>query len=266
MFAAERVEKIKGILNEYKHVDVTTLSNVLSVSEATIRRDLERLEGNGFLKRTHGGAVINEKAAPDTTITRDDILNYEEKCQVGYIAAQLVENNEVIIAGAGATCLQFAKHLKGKKNLTIVTNNILVISELSTYKEIKVIATGGDVYANEDAISLVGEFAHKMLENIHVNKAFLGVSGVDLSSGYTANSSELALVWKKMHDVARETIILSDYTKFGKTDFVKLGPLDLAAKMITNEQVAEYFKKYYFDKGIPIYTSYKLESINEQNG
>lgn len=260
MFAVKRLEKIKEIMLEYKHVDIPTLSSILSVSEATIRRDLEKLENEGFLKRTYGGAVLNEEAAPEVHTSKENISCLEEKRLVGYIASQLVENNEVIIIGAGTTCLQFARNLKNKKNLTIVTNNLLIPSELGPYKDIKVILTGGDVFYTEGSMSLIGEFAHKMINDIYVSKAFLGVDGVDIHYGYTTNSSELALVWNKMARVAEETIILGDYTKFGKKSFIRLGPLNCAHKIVTNQEVQEEFKKYYFENGIPIYTSYELET------
>ncbi len=259
MFAAKRIEKIKEVMLEYKRVDISTLSSILSVSEATIRRDLEKLENEGFLKRSYGGAVLDEDMNVQPAPSRETTPNLDEKKMVGYIASQLVENNEAIIIGSGITCLQFAKHLKNKKNLTIVTNNVHIPSELSSNKEIKVVLTGGDVIYNDESMSMVGEFAHKMLEDIHVSKAFLGTGGVDIQFGFTSSNSDIAVMWNKMCRVANEVIILGDYTKFGKKNFIKLGPLNTAGKIVTNQEVPEEFKKYFFENGIPIYTSYELE-------
>ena len=260
MFAAKRIKKIKEIILEYKHVDIPNLSSVLSVSEATIRRDLEKLESEGFLRRSYGGAVLIEELLPQSIPSGESILNFEEKKMVGYIASQLVEPNEVIIIGSGTTCLQFAKHLRSKRNLTIVTNNVNIPAELCSNKEIKVILTGGDVISNDEGMSMVGEFAHRMLENIHVSKAVLGTGGVDLKYGFTSSSSELALVWNKMCKVADEVIILGDYTKFGKRNFVRLEALHVASKIVTNQEVPEEFKKYFFEHGIPLYTSYEIKT------
>lgn len=255
MFAAGRLDKIKELLIEYKKVDVMTLVSVLSVSEATVRRDLEKLESENFLKRTHGGAILVEDNAPELP---EDIPNLEEKKKIAYIASNFVDNNEVILIGTGTTCLQFAISLRDKRDLTIVTNNILVSNELAPYKNIQVILTGGNLYSAGDSLSMTGEFALKMLENIYADKAFLGVSGVDLNFGFSAASLELALVSKKMCEVSKETIILSDYSKFGRRSFTRLGPLNMAHKIVTNEEIAPEFKQYFYNNDIPIYTSYEL--------
>ncbi|MDD3840827.1 MAG: DeoR/GlpR family DNA-binding transcription regulator [Clostridia bacterium] len=260
MFAAERIEKIKELLYLYKHVDVTSLSSILSVSEATVRRDLEKLEKEGFLKRTHGGALLKEDVNADPHIISNSVPNYEEKKLIGYIASQLVEDNEVIAIGSGTTCLELAKNLKTKKHLSIVTNNVLIAAELSQNKNVKVILTGGHAIADETSITLIGEFAYNMISNIYVNKVFLGVDGADINNGYTCSDNEIALVWRKFHKISGEIIIAADYTKFGKRDFIKLGPLDIADKVVTNEKVAEEYKQYFFEKGIPIYTSYPFNA------
>jgi len=257
MFAAGRLEKIKELLTEYKKVDVNTLVSVLSVSEATVRRDLEKLESENFLKRTHGGAILVEEKIPEPSI---EVPNLEEKRKIGYIASNFVENNEVIIVGSGTTCLQFALNLKDKKDLTIVTNNVLVSTELARYKNIQVVLTGGNIHSTEDSLSMVGDFTIKMLDNIYVDKAFLGVSGVDIKYGFSAVNTEIALVWKKMSGVSKEIIILSDYSKFGKKSFISLGALNIADKIVTNEQVSAEFKQYFFNNDIPIYTGYEFDT------
>lgn len=257
MLAAGRLDKIKEILTEFRKVEVSTLVSILSVSEGTIRRDLEKLEEEGFLKRTHGGAILVEEKTPEPTV---EIINSEEKNMIGYIATQLVENNEIILIGSGTTCHAFAKHLKNLRDITIVTNNVLASIELNKHKGMKVALTGGNFYNTEDSISLIGDFAWKIVDDIFVDKAFLGVSGVDLNYGFTSASTELAIMWKKMVEVAKETIILCDFTKFGKRSLTRLGPLDMADKIVTNDKVPEEYKRYFFEKGIPLYTSYELDS------
>lgn len=251
----KRLERIKEMLLQYKKVDVGSLVSILDVSEATIRRDLERLEAEGFIKRTHGGAVLNEEYQETFPLP---MQNYDEKQMIGHIASKLVDNNEVIIIGPGTTCLQFAKNLKDKKDLTIMTNNLLVPVELGRYKNINVIMTGGSVYTTEDSMSMVGNFVYKTLHDIYATKAFLGVNGVDLIAGFTGINPELALIWKTMRELAKETIVLADYTKFGNRGFVKLASLDSVHKVVTNDQVPAEYKQYFFEKGIPVYTNNEL--------
>lgn len=156
MLAAERIRKIKQILVEYKRADVSNLSSLLSVSDVTIRKDLERLENEGFLTRTHGGAVINENSPSDNLYNILDIPEIEHKQMIGLIAAQIVNNNEAIFIGPGTTCLQIAKNLKDKKNLTVVTNNVSAALSLSDVSGVRVILTGGDMKTREFTHSLGG--------------------------------------------------------------------------------------------------------------
>ncbi|MFC4600725.1 DeoR/GlpR family DNA-binding transcription regulator [Cohnella hongkongensis] len=261
MFAVKRIDKIKDFLRQYKQIDISSLSSILSVSEATVRRDLDKLEMEGFIKRTHGGAILVEDPEDDFSLQElvQVVPNLEEKEAIGFIASNMVNNNDVIIIGAGSTCYQMAKQLKNKKNLTIVTNNVLIGIEYSANREIKVILTGGETYQNNNSISLVGDFSNKMLEGIYVSQAFIGVDGVDFDSGFTVNSSELGLVWNSISKVSGNLIVLADYTKFGKKGFVKCGSLDEADKIVTNDKVPDEYKQYFFEKGIPLFTKYNLE-------
>ena len=260
MLAVKRIEKIKEMLLEYKQVEITSLTNILAVSEATIRRDLEKLESENFSKRTHGGAVLIEPKESVSNIDQNNIRNYEEKRLVGYISSQLVDDNDVIFIGAGSTCNQLATHLKNKKNLTIVTNNIDICSIVANQKHIKVILTGGELYYSNRKMSMLGDFANKMLTSIYVSKAFFSVDGIDFDYGYSIIGNEFKLIWDIVSRNCDELIIISDYTKFSKKAFVKLSDLSAASKIVTNEKVPEAYKAYFFEHDIPIYTSYNLQS------
>jgi len=245
MFAEKRLKKVKELLHQYKTIEISSLSSILSVSEATVRRDLDKLEAEGLIKRIHGGAMLIEEEEDGLTFQEHlrTIANLEEKKSIGRIASNLVQNHDVIIIGSGTTCFQLACHLKDKKNLT---------------SDIKVIMTGGHVYCTESSISLVGDFSNKMLEEIHVNKAFMGVDGVDIDNGFSVNSMELALVWNQVVKISENVIVLSDYTKFNKKAFIRLGPLEMASKIVTNDKVPDVYKQFFFEKQIPIYTGYQL--------
>ena len=260
MFAEKRLKKVKELLRQYKTIEISSLSSILSVSEATVRRDLDKLEAEGLIKRIHGGAVLIEEEDDALAFQEQlrSIANLEEKKSIGRIASNLVQNNDVIIIGSGTTCYQLACHLKDKKNLTIVTNNMLIGMELSACSDIRVIMTGGNVYRTENSVSLVGDFSNKTLEEIHVNKAFMGVDGVDIDNGFSVNSMELALVWNQIVKISENLIVLSDYTKFDKKAFIRLGPLEMASKIVTNDKVPDVYKQYFFEKLIPIYTGYQL--------
>jgi DeoR family transcriptional regulator, fructose operon transcriptional repressor len=257
MFAAERLAKIREIILEYKHVDVATLSSILSVSEATIRRDLEKLETDGFLKKTHGGAVVNEEIIPEVQLSYIEDPFMEEKRQIGIIAAQMVNNNDVIFLGSGNTCFQIAKNLKERKELTIVTNNVNIVWELANQSNINLILVGGNTEISGSSISLVGQFTKKMLESLFVHKAFFTVNGINLSHGYTVNSAEQAEIYNILLRNADDVIVVADYTKFDKRALTQVGAIHMVHKIITNAQVGMDYKKYFFENNIQVFTAFE---------
>ena len=122
MFADERTEKIKALLLDYKRIDINTLISMIPASPATVRRDLEKMEKEGFLRRTHGGVVLVEAEEPAAPVPVDRYLL--EKEQIGAIAVAMIEPNDTVFLGNGTTCLQVAKNLRDRPNIRVVSNNI----------------------------------------------------------------------------------------------------------------------------------------------
>lgn len=256
MFAIERLNKIKEKLFKEKRVDVFELSELFSVTEVTIRRDLDKLEQEGFLIKTYGGAVLNEELVFEPSKPKTEDSNIEEKKMIGKIASQMIENNEAIYLSPGTTCLEIARNIKDKK-VTVVTNDLIIAQELRDSAGIKVIVTGGDLI--QSTATLVGSFALQALGGIYINRAFIGIKGANFGSGYTIDSHEEVMVIQGVRKISNEIIIAADYTKFGFTAFAKLGELTIAKKVITNKQVPAEFKKYFFENSIKLYTTFEFE-------
>lgn len=259
MFAAERLAKIREILLDYKHVDVPTLSSSLSVSEATVRRDLEKLEEEGFLKKTHGGAIISDDNFPEVQLNDAEDPFLSEKQQIGIIAAKMINNNEIVFLGSGITCTQIAKNIKDKKDLTVVTNSINILMELSHLNNINVILTGGSTEINGTAMSLIGQFTKKTLESIYVNKAFFTVNGISLKFGYTVNSTAQAEIYSIILKNADEVIVVADYTKFDRRSLTQIGPINMVKRIISNAEVSLEYKKYFFENNIQLFTAFESD-------
>ncbi len=255
MFAIERQNKIKEILFKEKRVDVVELSNLFSVTEVTIRRDLDKLQREGFLIKTYGGAVLNEDIIASSSNIEIEGIS-EEKKMIGKIASQLVEDEDAIFLSPGTTSLEIAKNIKDKR-ITIVTNDLLIGYELKDKVGIKVIVTGGDLI--QSTSTLVGGFALEALKGININKAFIGVKGVSFESGYTLGSYEEVMVMQAVRKISNDIIIVADYTKFNNTAFAKLGDLSVASKVVTNKQVPSEYKRYYFEQGIKLYTAFEFD-------
>ncbi|MCR4431545.1 MAG: DeoR/GlpR family DNA-binding transcription regulator [Tepidanaerobacteraceae bacterium] len=256
MFAIERQNKIKEILFKEKRVDVSQLSEMFDVTEVTIRRDLDKLEQEGFLIKIYGGAVLNEDILQKNVLEEAESETPEDKKMIGSIAAQMIENGEAVFLGYGTTCLEIAKKIKDKK-ITVVTNDLAIALELKDSLGVKVIVTGGDLVPSTSM--LVGRFAHQALYGIYINKAFIGVKGVNFDSGYTLDRYEEAMFIQEVAKISKEIIIVADHTKFYKTAFAKLGDLTMAKKIITNKEIPSEFKSFFFEHAVKLYTTYEFE-------
>lgn len=256
MFAIERLNKIKELLYKQKRVDVFELSELFSVTEVTIRRDLDKLEQKGFLVKTYGGAVLKENLAQSPVSIDTADQTSEEKRMIGKIASQMIEDGEAIFLSPGTTCLEIARNITDKK-VTVLTNDLSIALSLKDSTGIKIIVTGGDLIPSTS--TLVGGFALQTLKGIYISKAFIGVKGVHFDSGYTASSYEEAMVVQEVGKISSEIIVAADYTKFNHTGFAKLGELTMAKKVITNKQIPGEYKKFFFEHSVKLYTTFEFE-------
>jgi len=261
MFVPERIKKIKELLSEYKHVDVNSLSSLLSVSVATVRRDLEKLEEEGFLKKTHGGAFLveNDEYEFHNSNYVDPYLN--EKMQIGLIASEMIDNNDIVFLGNGNTCLQIAKNIKSKKKVTVITNNINVIIELAYCQNIDLIATGGKIETTDSDLIMYGTYAQNNIDRMYLYKTFFTVDAISLEFGYSVNNNDQALFYQSLIKNSKEVIVVADYSKFDKRAFAQVGPINLFKKIITNVNVDSKYKEFFYDSDIKLYTAY--EQIRE---
>lgn len=256
MFAIERLNKIKEILIKDKRVDVYELSELFSVTEVTIRRDLDKLEQTGFLVKIYGGAVLNEENDSTPAIVDPEDKFLEQKRMIGKIASQMIENGDAVYLSPGTTSLEIARNIKNKK-VTVVTNDMMIGLALKESVGTKVIMTGGDLIPSSS--TLVGGFALQSLTGIFINKAFIGIKGAHFDSGYTVDSYEEVMVLESVKKISNEIIVVADYSKFNTTGFAKLGDLSMSKKVITNKQVPPEYKKHYFENAVKLYTTFELE-------
>lgn len=238
MLVIERQNKIVDIVNERKSIRVSELSKIFSVTEETIRRDLEKLENENKLARSHGGAVSIQTNGdvPEIPFPEREITNVKEKKEIASEAVKLVNPGDKIILDASTTAWYMAKKLPDIP-LTVLTNSVSVISELSTKSRINVIATGGTLLTR--SLSFVGPLAEGSLDFYHVNKAFISCKGLHLERGISESNEQQARVKKKMIDIADTTYILVDHTKIGVQAFAHVGDLTIIDHVITDGAVDE---------------------------
>lgn len=241
MLAIERRKEIMSLLQENKSVMVPELSKLFDVTEETVRRDLEKLEKEGFLKRTYGGAVLTESTTADLPFTIRQVTNIESKRALGARAADFVENGDTIMLDSSSTALQVAAHLKQKKDITVITNSIHIALELSNAKDCKVISTGGIL--KNDSLSFVGHWAEKALDTYHVNKAILSCKGLDLEKGIMESNEMEAEVKKQMVAAARKTILIADHAKFDRLSFVKMLGFHEVTTILTDMKLSDEWEQ-----------------------
>lgn len=234
MLSNDRRRVILDLLNTKGSVTVAELGSRFDVSEMTIRRDLDDLERRGLLQRVHGGAVSARGRSFEPAFLSRSGLQQEEKRRIAQAAANLVQNGDSIALDVGTTTLEVARHLEGKRDLTVITNSFRVAEELAETQGLRLILTGGILRPGE--LSLVGSLAGETFQQFYVDKLFLGIGGIDLVAGLTEYSLEDAEVKKAMLRAAKEIIVVADSTKFGRVTFAAVAPIDVASCIITDDK------------------------------
>ena len=257
MFPAERLKHIKEILEEKKQIDISFLSSALKVTEVTIRRDLEKLEAEGFLVRTHGGAVLDESNIPATLgILQEpspELVN--DITILGTISGFFVNDNDVIFLGPGISNRYFQNAIKGKKNLTVVTNDLLIAVNLAIKTpETRIICPSGVL--NTGDFQLYGRIGDDVLKNLNYNVAFIDVDGVSIEKGYTVSSLDKSYLIKDIIKYSDKVIAVCVHSRFNQNSFVPLGKLDFFQTVISNEKMPTQFKEYYFNNNIQLYCTF----------
>jgi DeoR/GlpR family transcriptional regulator of sugar metabolism len=216
MLIADRFKKIEKIVNERGSIRVTELSQLCEVTEETIRKDLDRLESEGRLARSHGGALSIKGNSEEIPYFQREAENKEEKKLIAQEAVKHIHLDDYIALDASTTAWYMAQLLPDIR-ITVLTNSIKAAVELSKKSNIKVISTGGVLSSN--SLSFVGPLALNALKLFHVNKAFISCKGVHLDRGISETNELQALVKQTMIALADEVYLVSDYSKFGEQAF-----------------------------------------------
>lgn len=231
MLVAERYEKIVKLVGERGSIRVSELSELCQVTEETIRRDLDRLESEGRLRRSHGGAVSIKEQQSEIPYFEREVTNAEEKKRIAQEAVGWIQPHDRVLLDASSTAWYMASYLPDIP-LTVLTNSIKVATELSGKEKIVVISTGGQLARG--SLSYVGPLAERSLDAYHVDKLFLSCKGVHLERGISESNEMQALVKKKMIDIAEQVILLADSSKFGVRAFTHVAELTEADAVITD--------------------------------
>jgi DeoR family transcriptional regulator, aga operon transcriptional repressor len=231
----ERRRLILEILNRDGRVLVGALAKHFHTSQVTIRKDLDLLQAQGRIHRTHGGALpARESALEDPTLREKEKLHRKEKLQIAAAAARMVREGQVVILDSGTTTTAIARALREFENLTIITNAVNIAAELSG-SALEVILTGGTLRKN--SFSLVGPIAEETLHRLNADILFLAVDGFDTHYGLSTPNLLEAKVNRAMMDVARVTVAVCDSSKFGRRSLSSIAPFSAVHHLITDRGI-----------------------------
>lgn len=213
MLAVERRQRIVEMLENRTSLLISDICRECGVSAVTARSDLDFLEGEGRLKRTHGGAVpISEYVIP--RVSERVRKNARAKQAIARVAAERVQDGEMILVGSGSTTLEFVKALRGKRDVTVVSNSCHILEYVEQHlPDIEVMSTGG-VLARKYR-HYYGSLLASSLSDIYLEQVFLGADGFEPSFGFLAEFDQTAYAKVEFLRHARSRIILMDASKVG---------------------------------------------------
>jgi DeoR family fructose operon transcriptional repressor len=240
LIPAQRRREIEEYLRAHQIARSSDLCDLLGVSEATVRRDLESLEEEGILERTHGGAVLTQRMPTEPAYASSALAHPDEKRWIGRQAAALVHDGDTLFLNSGTTASQVAAHLSQRsdlKNVTVITNSLSATLEMSG-SGIEVLLLGGAF--RPLANSTFGPFATVQLRQVSADKAFIGVDGMTLKYGCTTPASPEAEIVQMMIERTRGLVVaVADHSKWGVVSNFEIARWDQIHGLISDQALSD---------------------------
>lgn len=241
MLPLERQNKILQILEQRQVITVDELCSLLYSSGATIRRDLQILENNGVIRRTHGGAMHIDVGAQDFPMTLREQENLSAKETLAQKAFPLIKDGQTLFMDSSSTVCRLARRLTGFQRLRVITNGLKTASILAEIDGIEVYHTGGRL--RDNAMSFTGTQAIEFVRMFNADYAFISCRGVDPEVGVTDSDEGEANLKRIYIQNAKRVVLLCDSSKLGQRFFCKISPLESIWKIITNGHLSEEYNR-----------------------
>ena len=237
MLALERRNLILEKIQTERRGVVSELSQLYEVSEETIRRDLDKLEKEGLATKSYGGAVINENVSIDLPFNIRKNQNVGGKQKMAEIVAEMVQDGDHIFLDASTTAVFIAKALKDKERLTVITNSMEILIELSDVSGWNIISTGGVM--KEGYLAFLGSRTEEVIRSYYVDKVFFSCKALDQEWGIMESQESFGTTKKAMIASGRKKILVVDSTKFDQTAFSVAGKLRDLDVVVTDKRPSE---------------------------
>lgn len=250
MAQKERLEQIRQIMRTERKVSVSELSIQLTVTPETIRRDLEKLEQESFLTRTHGGAVITQvDLSEKISFLKRENTNTEAKRVIAGLAAGLIPFGASIGCDASSTSMELLEKLKDREDLLVLTNSVKAICDMAGSRY-GLLSTGG--YINRQSYSLQGGAAKNMVQEYHLEMVFMSCKGISRDGGIF-DSHEVEIEMKKsLLEQGNKIYLLADHTKFGCVGFSKLAEIKEINAIITDQEPSGEWMELFTDSHVEV--------------
>lgn len=247
--APQRLDHLRDLIRQSGVIRVEALCRQLGVSPATVRRDLDQLEKSGAIRRVHGGAVSVESRLDEPLFDNKTSIAAKEKHRIAEAALEFVAPGETIYLDGGSTVLELARLLRERTNLTVVTNSLRAAHELAG-RGPRLILIGGELRRLSQ--TLVGPLTRLTLQELHLDKAFMGTIGFTAKEGLTTTDPSEAYTKEVVMGQARQVIVLADSSKAGKVSFASAGRWERVHVLVTDKNVDKEFAKELSKKGIKL--------------
>lgn len=244
----DRTTEILELLTREGKVEVTQLSEVLGVSQVTVRKDLDELEERGLIRREHGAAVLHDGDDLSARLA----YHYPEKLRIAARAAELVQDGETLMIENGSCCALLADTLcRTRKDLTILTNSAFIASYIRGYQTAQVVLLGG-IYQPEAQV-MVGPMVRQCAENFWVDKFFIGVDGWSERMGFTNRDQLRSQAVRDMARQAEAVIVLTESEKFSRRGTVPLNLGGQVKTVITDDSLGDEAAQQLHSRGIQVF-------------
>lgn len=240
-----RYERIMELLIASNQITVGELSERLGVTGKTIREDLAKLEERGLLQRVHGGAMLAHADQLGILSMRSPVKHGSEKAEIAAAALRLIEPNDIIALDGGTTTQEMARQLPNEP-ITVVTNDVMIISELAHKDAIRLVVPGGYRVRN----MLAGAEAVAYIRKLNIRKAFISATGIHADDGFTIYTGELLELKRAWIETARTSYVVADHYKFGQGALITFAEFKEIEAIVTDSGISKETEEQYQKLGV----------------
>ena len=250
LFTKQRQQAIAEVIARDGQATVEALCQLFDVSPATIRRDLDELDTQGVIIRTHGGAMRIAPAMPELPVLQRNSDQVEAKRRIGKAAAALVPEGAAVFIASGTTTLEIARALTSRANLTVITNALNVACLLADAPGITLVICGGVLRRSE--LSLLGHLTDYALSELRTDIVFIGAHAVSIEHGLSADNLAEVMTDRAILDIGLQRVLVADHSKFGKFATVRVAALSAVRTVITDDGLDAGLVKQLHEHGIKV--------------